>query len=226
MPPKKQAEKEPSGKKAEKDENVAAGIIYDYLLKQNRPYNANDICTNLHEQVGKAALVKALTILVTENKIKEKTYGKQKIYFVDQSGFAKSDPAELSKMDEEIDGLKRKADELVASNEAVDKELKALESEPGTDEAKREIAILLEENARLKEKLQRLQSSEALISPAERDRIFKQYESNVKEWKRRKRMATEITDAILDNFPKSKKLLFEEIGLVPDEEANVDIKSF
>lgn len=38
--------------------------------------------------LGKAAVVKALDQLAQEGKIKEKTYGKQKIYFADQLYFS------------------------------------------------------------------------------------------------------------------------------------------
>ncbi len=46
------------------------------------------------------------------------------------------------------------------------------------------------------------------------------------EWKMRKRNATDILDAILETYPKSKRILFEEIGIVLDEEAKLDIKQF
>uniref|UniRef100_A0A8C3C329 Leucine zipper with capping helix domain-containing protein n=1 Tax=Cairina moschata TaxID=8855 RepID=A0A8C3C329_CAIMO len=44
-----------------------------------------------------------------------------------------------------------------------------------------------------------------------------------KEWRKRKRMATELLDAILEGYPKSKKQFFEEVGIETDEDHNVTL---
>lgn len=87
-------------------------LILAYLNEKNRPYSAQDVFCNLQKQhgLGKTvsaallcgtalcvtgmwpgslrlthqAVVKAMELLALEGKIKEKTYGKQKIYFADQ----------------------------------------------------------------------------------------------------------------------------------------------
>jgi 26S proteasome regulatory subunit (ATPase 3-interacting protein) len=41
----------------------------------------------------------------------------------------------------------------------------------------------------------------------------------VKEYKKRKRICSEIIDSILEGYPKTKKHLIEEVGLETDEEA-------
>ena len=53
-----------------------------YLIKQNRPYNATDLQANLKSKhnVGKTAVTKALASLASKGEIVEKEYGKQKIY--------------------------------------------------------------------------------------------------------------------------------------------------
>uniref|UniRef100_A0A8C7XAR5 Homologous-pairing protein 2 homolog n=1 Tax=Oryzias sinensis TaxID=183150 RepID=A0A8C7XAR5_9TELE len=67
----------------------SATLILAYLNEKNRPYSAQDVFCNLQKQhgLGKTAVVKAMELLALEGKIKEKTYGKQKIYFADQVGF-------------------------------------------------------------------------------------------------------------------------------------------
>uniref|UniRef100_A0A8K9V9I4 Homologous-pairing protein 2 homolog n=1 Tax=Oncorhynchus mykiss TaxID=8022 RepID=A0A8K9V9I4_ONCMY len=64
----------------------STAIIFAYLNEKNRPYSAQDVFNNLQKQhgLGKTAVVKAMEQLALEGKIKEKTYGKQKIYFADQ----------------------------------------------------------------------------------------------------------------------------------------------
>ena len=46
--------------------------VLSYLTSQNRPYSVNDIFLNLHREVGKAAVQKALDILVADEKVREK----------------------------------------------------------------------------------------------------------------------------------------------------------
>ena len=43
------------------------------------------------------------------------------------------------------------------------------------------------------------------------------------EWRKRKRICMNIVDAILENYPKSKKVLFEEIGLETEEDLGIKI---
>ena len=46
--------------------------VLSYLTSQNRPYSVNDIFLNLHREVGKSAVQKALDLLVADEKVKEK----------------------------------------------------------------------------------------------------------------------------------------------------------
>uniref|UniRef100_A0A8U8C2R5 Homologous-pairing protein 2 homolog n=1 Tax=Geospiza parvula TaxID=87175 RepID=A0A8U8C2R5_GEOPR len=64
----------------------AAAVLLRYLREQNRPYSAQDAFGNLQREhgLGKAAVVKALEQLAQQGRVREKVYGKQKIYFADQ----------------------------------------------------------------------------------------------------------------------------------------------
>ena len=46
--------------------------VLSYLTSQNRPYSVNDIFLNLHREVGKTAVQKALDTLVADEKVREK----------------------------------------------------------------------------------------------------------------------------------------------------------
>lgn len=56
----------------------------DYSERINRPYGFNDLCRSLPKEFSQTVLQKALTQLVSENKLKEKIYNKQKIYSIIQ----------------------------------------------------------------------------------------------------------------------------------------------
>eukprot|EP00045_Choanoeca_perplexa_P014994 m.180706 g.180706 ORF g.180706 m.180706 type:complete len:106 (-) comp16862_c0_seq2:3015-3332(-) len=65
MPPKDK-------KKQIKDVKQAEPILLEYLKRQNRPYNANDLYANLHEAISKTVVVKALASMGEANIIREK----------------------------------------------------------------------------------------------------------------------------------------------------------
>ena len=45
----------------------------------------------------------------------------------------------------------------------------------------------------------------------------------VTAWRKRKRMASDILDSILESWPKSKTSLFEDIGVDTDESVGVKL---
>ena len=68
-------------------ETAATDAVFSYLLKQNRPYSATDLHQNMGKDIGKAGVTKALECLASDGKIKEKVYGKQRVYVIDQTQF-------------------------------------------------------------------------------------------------------------------------------------------
>lgn len=205
-----------------KDAAVAKPVL-EYIVRQNRPYSVIDIFNNLHKEYGKTAVVRALDQLVEEGKIKEKTYGKQKIYFPEQSQFPAVDDEDLQKMDAEVKNMTGTLEEItqgVRSNEAL---LSKLNSSLTTSEAKEKLSTVKQEISALEAKLSDLESNAPKIDPAEKDAIYANNEKYVKEWRKRKRLTTDMVDAILEGYPKGKKTLFEEIGIETDEDAKVSL---
>lgn len=95
----------------------APAILLRYLQEQNRPYSAQDVFGNLQREhgLGKAAVVKALEQLAQQGKIREKAYGKQKIYFADQAQFDTVSDADLQGLDAKIVALMAKVQSLQQS---------------------------------------------------------------------------------------------------------------
>jgi 26S proteasome regulatory subunit (ATPase 3-interacting protein) len=54
--------------------------VLTFLVQQNRPMSANDILAGFTGQLTKTSITNALDTLVSDQKISEKTYGKQKVY--------------------------------------------------------------------------------------------------------------------------------------------------
>ncbi|KAJ8364619.1 hypothetical protein SKAU_G00134500 [Synaphobranchus kaupii] len=198
-------------------------LILDYLNEKNRPYSAQDVFSNLQKQhgLGKTAVVKAVELLAQQGKIKEKIYGKQKIYFADQSQFTDVSDTELKGMDSRISELCTQVQTVSQSCRQVDSELKELNSSLTTKEMMSEIQELTQDCAMHRERLGKIKSTTNHVTPEEKEKIYKEQSLYVKEWKKRKRLATDMMDAILEGYPKSKKQFLEEVGIETDEDCKV-----
>uniref|UniRef100_A0A8V0ZQ49 PSMC3 interacting protein n=1 Tax=Gallus gallus TaxID=9031 RepID=A0A8V0ZQ49_CHICK len=95
---------------------------------------------------------------------------------------------------------------------------------------RRPVEELKKDCASYTEKLERIKSATNQVTPEEKEKVCSEQKLYCKEWRRRKRMATELLDAILEGYPKSKKQFFEhfvlvqeEVGIETDEDHNVTL---
>ncbi|KAK2174634.1 hypothetical protein NP493_787g01004 [Ridgeia piscesae] len=177
--------------------------VLDYLVKQNRPYSAVDIHSNLHKAYGKTAVIKALETLAEEGKVKEKTYGKQKVYVADQSHFPTVDDAKLKEMDTKIAAMTQKLRGCEERQKRLETELRDLSSSLTTEEARKQLTELTTQCQQLVEKLSGLKSNKNSVSPEDRQKVMAARTKYVKEWKKRKRMVCSI-------FNLHKKIVISE----------------
>ncbi|XP_032946820.1 homologous-pairing protein 2 homolog isoform X2 [Rhinolophus ferrumequinum] len=153
---------------------AAAGapeILLRYLQEQNRPYSAQDVFGNLQREhgLGKAAVVKALEQLAQQGKIKEKMYGKQKIYFANQDQFDMVSDADLQGLDAKIVALTAKVQSLQQSCRHMEAELKELTSALTTPEMQKEIQELKKECAGYTERLRNIKAATNHVTPEEKE---------------------------------------------------------
>ncbi|KAG8006814.1 Homologous-pairing protein 2-like protein, partial [Nibea albiflora] len=206
---------------------TGAPLILAYLNEKNRPYSAQDVFCNLQKQhgLGKTAVVKAMELLALEGKIKEKTYGKQKIYFADQSQFQDVKEADLKAIDCQISELSAELQSLTQSCRQLDAELKELSSSLTTEEMVSEIKELKAECSGYTARLEKIKSATNHVTPKEKEKVYKERDVYVKEWKKRKRLASDMINAILEGYPKSKKEFLDEVGVETDEDCKVVVPS-
>ncbi|XP_031324595.1 homologous-pairing protein 2 homolog isoform X2 [Camelus dromedarius] len=170
----------------------APGILLRYLQEQNRPYSAQDVFGNLQREhgLGKAAVVKALEQLAQQGKIKEKTYGKQKIYFADQDQFDMVSDADLQGLDAKIVALTANVQSLQQSCRHMEAELKELTSALTTPEMQKEIQELKKECAGYTERLKNIKAATNHVTPEEKEQVYRERQRYCKEWRKRKRMVS------------------------------------
>ncbi|KAL0271193.1 UNVERIFIED_CONTAM: hypothetical protein PYX00_008363 [Menopon gallinae] len=174
---------------------------------------------NLHNEFGKTAVQKALDDLTRENKIREKVYGKQKIYSPLQedvnTGEMEVEIVQLDSKIEELSESLKKAEDELKINESTLKDLKKV---PSMEDCVREKQDLEKEVKHLSEKVESLAKLDVKISDKDRNQMQKDRDSHLKEYRKRKRICMDILNSILENCPKPKKALLEEIGIETDED--------
>lgn len=208
---------------SKKDSGECTEKVRRYMEQQNRPYSVNDVFMNLHKEVGKTAVQKALDQLTAEGSVREKTYGKQKVYVFSQDQFPPLDKSQLQEMDRktaELAATLKEKEKQLSESEA---QLKQLMSTPTTQEALTRATQIEKEVSRLQQKLSDLTENRVLVSKEERDKVVKENEAMTKQWRKRKRIAMDILDAILEGYPHPKAQLYEEIGIETDQEAGVSL---
>ena len=199
-------------------------VVIKYLRDQNRPYSTNDIFSNLHEEIKKPTVQKALDKLVEQGRITEKVYGKQKVYVVKQEHLNTKDLGqELHDLDSKLNALSQQlasAEQELKSSENVFRELQCCST---TVEAQEEQKLLENKVKLLKEKLESISKSAVNIPEDHKERMQKDHENNIKEWKKRKRLCMDIIETILESYPDSKRSLLDEMGIETDEDVGVPL---
>uniref|UniRef100_A0A8C4PW82 Homologous-pairing protein 2 homolog n=1 Tax=Eptatretus burgeri TaxID=7764 RepID=A0A8C4PW82_EPTBU len=173
-------------------EATASTMILKYLNVQNRPYSAQDITANLQREhgFGKTAVIKALEQLAEDGSIKEKLYGKQKVYFANQEQFPAVSEEQLNKLDEKVIRLSQDLQKSQQACRDLDADFHSLSSAMTTTEAESVAADLREECRTLQERLDKIHESSSNVTTVEKEE------------------ATDLISAILEGYPNTKKQLF------------------
>ncbi|PNF43829.1 Homologous-pairing protein 2-like protein [Cryptotermes secundus] len=199
-------------------------VVIKYLRGQNRPYSSNDIFSNLHEEIRKPSVQKALDYLVQQGRITEKVYGKQKVYVVKQEDTnAKDLEGELQDLDSKLNAVSKKVASVEQVLKGSENQVHELQLAPTTSEAQNEKKVLENRVRALKEKLDIISKNSVKISETDKKQIQNEYESNMKEWCKKKRVCMDIVEAMLEGYHDSKRALLNEIGIETDEDVGVPL---
>jgi len=203
---------------ASKKDEGAWKAVFQYMLHQNRPYSTQDIWMNLHKEHGKPLVQRVVDQLVADNKFKEKINGKQKCYVVNQDNIPAASEEELAKLDMECDQLTSQLSKTQDQCKEMEGIARKLNSTLTTQEAVDKVKALEEENEDMAIRLEMLENKEVLVSAEDKAKIKHAHQQAITHWKKRRRMCKDALDSILESWPKSKKDLFEEIGIETDED--------
>ncbi|KAM3717324.1 Homologous-pairing protein [Dirofilaria immitis] len=202
----------------EQPDEVAIQIVCNYMVQQNRPYNAVDVWNNLQQKYPKVQIIKCLDIGVERGILREKLISKQKIYFVDQSKIEKSDEKELQIMNESIIAKSNRLIELNNAIKIAKNELKEYESALSIEEM---IALQTTLKIQINEMEERINgmvtyAKNELINEKKKSELLAKLESYTREYKERKQIVDRIVDAICENINTSRKKLMADMGFEVD----------
>jgi 26S proteasome regulatory subunit (ATPase 3-interacting protein) len=199
-------------------------VVIKYLRGQNRPYSSNDIFNNLHEEIKKPAVQKALDHLVEQGRIAEKVYGKQKVYVVKQEDTSAKDlERELQDLDSKLNAISKKVASAEQELKGFENQLHELQFAPTTNEAKNEKTGLENKVKALKEKVDIISKNIVKISETDKKQIQSDHENKIKEWRKKKRVCMDIVEAILEGYHDSKRALLNKIGIETDEDVGMPL---
>ncbi|CAB4379066.1 unnamed protein product [Rhizophagus irregularis] len=188
----------------------AEQMIVDYLRKTNRPYSATDVSNNLHGAITKTVAQKVLNALAIKSEVRQKVYGKQSVYVINQEQFESPSQEELNDMDSKIEELKKEVDKYKEKNRQLTSELATLNNSLTNEQCEERLKVLTEQNRKYEERLKELQSGTKQFSVDDAKRIDEKFEKNRKFWRQRKRMFDEIVSTILDAIDMKKKVFEDE----------------
>lgn len=195
----------------------AMAVIKDYLYSQNRPYSLNDIINNLQNKFNKSTATKVLESLVSSSEICEKINGKQKIYFANQLNF-ETDQQKLKDLDSEITELSKEVNCVKQSITEKQQKIRTLKEHVSTEDMENRLKLLRDEVEELSDSLASVTSRCKNVDPGEHSNLKRKHSTLTEECRKRRRLCNQVVDMILENYPKSKKCFYEEVGLETDED--------
>lgn len=209
--------------KAIKDIDKVGEMLLEYLTSNNRPYAVQNLTVSFKGQFTKTTATKALDKLEEDGKVSTKSCGKTKLYYVNQSTMETVSPEELAQMDNEIKELAAEKKELSEIVRNLQRELSKIEKSMTNEELKAEIEKKKEIIAKRKEKLHVIESGQNLIDESEKKKVDEELEKYLKIWRKRKRIGTDIINAICEGRGCKPSQLIEELDLITDDAEGVDI---
>jgi vacuolar-type H+-ATPase subunit I/STV1 len=200
--------------------------VLAYLAEHNRPFTVAGLLLvpSLKDEVSKGALTKILDDEATKGRVVKKMISKSAVYWQQQAGLPVGSPAELRGLEDRAKQLQQEIRAMQSELQALNSSNQALASTPTTAEADQAIAETEAQVAQMSQKLEALSEGKQLLPEAERKRIEKRFETSRAEWRRRKRIATDIISQLRESTGLSIKDFKETPGIETDSDCDISIE--
>ncbi|EYE96298.1 putative TBP interacting domain protein [Aspergillus ruber CBS 135680] len=197
-----------------------AALILDYLRKQNRPYSAIDISSNLHNKVTKAYAAKALRELHQNKEVEGRVAGKQTVYHALQDSSDEATTGVIANLDEEIKQLEENLTTLKNNEKNARAELVTIRSKPLLSELRQDIDRLEKEKDSMLARLDEFhgRDSSVQVSPKEQAEVEREWKRWQKQVIVRRRICRDMwmkcSEVVSEGMTREE--LWESLGLEGD----------
>ena len=132
----------------------------------------------------------------------------------------------MKALTDKLDKAKHDTEVATLEAKALEGKLKARTAAATNEQLLEQRQELDERNHGSRNKLNELRKTCAGISPQEKAKIAKAHAETVVCWRKRKRIATDMVNQLMETVSKKRKAFMDEMGLESDEQAKVDIKDY
>eukprot|EP00668_Euglena_longa_P043154 GGOE01057210.1.p1 GENE.GGOE01057210.1~~GGOE01057210.1.p1 ORF type:complete len:359 (+),score=86.78 GGOE01057210.1:86-1078(+) len=197
--------------------------ILEFLNTRNRPYSSINVVDSSAGAIKKAAAEKSLAALHAAGKITCKDLKKQKVYVARQDDFDVPDASEVARMETSIKALTEEVAALERETKTLGSTLQQLQTQMSDEELSQDVQSKTKAIAEMEGKLQALRQGSVLVDETRKAKAQEQYEQYRGAWRKRKRMARDIIDAVCGDAKRPKDLM-EELGIETDEQMQVTLE--
>ncbi|GMH39647.1 hypothetical protein BSKO_07545 [Bryopsis sp. KO-2023] len=199
--------------------------VFDLLRQQNKPFSTQ-LVTDFVAQFGikKTQVQKTLDSLSEAGKIRVKEFGKTKIYLAVQEGLVVLTKEEK---DSQRANLEKQKQESKVNAEALlklESELNALRTTLTMDEIDAQLTAHKAKIQTLERKVQSLKETATLVTDEEKEKVQKDLDNFLSQWRKRKGVFKEIWSTMSDGLDRKTSEVFEEIGVDTDEACGVSFE--
>ncbi|KAL4158901.1 hypothetical protein PRNP1_004675 [Phytophthora ramorum] len=202
----------------------AEAAVLDYMRKTNRPYSLLNVFENMHRAIAKPSLTKLLDNLVVKEELASKTYGKAKIYYMNQNNLPVPSEAECLALEEQIKVVTADCTATEQELKGAEATLSGITSQISNADLDAALKQLDEEAAILEKKVETLDRPDRVpVSPGRKDALKRKFTKYRTAWVARKRIAMDGVNQIADGMEKKPKAVLDLVGVETDEEAGIKV---
>ncbi|RLN90611.1 hypothetical protein BBJ28_00004178 [Nothophytophthora sp. Chile5] len=214
--------KSPVAKTSPMKAGDAMEAVLDYMRKTNRPYSLLNVFENLHRAIAKPSLTKLLDNLVTKEELVSKTYGKAKIYYLNQNKLPLPSEEERVALEEQIKTATADCGALEQQLKSSEATLASINAQISDADLDATLKQLNEEEAALQAKIETLDRPDRMpVSPGRKDALKRKFTTYRTAWVARKRIAMDAVNQIADGMEKKPKAVLDLCGVETDADAGV-----
>ncbi|ADM10949.1 Tat binding protein 1-interacting protein [Encephalitozoon intestinalis ATCC 50506] len=184
--------------------------VFQMMYKCNRPTSKSEVVAYFKGEIGGTGIQEILDDLEQEGRLVTKTYGKSKIYLVNQDLFQNEEDVKLSA---ELQEYEEKKKLLEDETNAINMEIRMLDKMLSIEQLEESIGLLDRAVGDNSERLENFRNGERKVSKKDMESARKSYEKAQSGLKKIRRIFNEVVERLSEGMDMKKSEVYEEIGI-------------